>query len=156
MGRLSVHDDFEVVGGGVALSEVKSHRADIESRVHVETEDRIHPRIFESPGFDQQLGPSHRLLRRLEEQFDCSRKGGLLLNQQSSRTQEDGCVHIVTAGVHLAGDLRRVGDVFIVLDRQGVHIRPQRHDPAVAIPADETENARAAQSIHVLDSHLVE
>ncbi len=48
-----------------------------------------------------------------------------LLCQQPGRTQQAGHVHIVTASMHHARDLRGIGNLVGLLDRQGVHVRSQ-------------------------------
>ncbi len=67
------------------------------------------------------------LLRRLEEEADAPRQppSSGLLGQELGRTQQARDVDIVAAGVHHARNLRGIGDLVLLLDRQGIHIGPQ-------------------------------
>ena len=73
--------------------------------------------------------PGHDLLGRLENQPHPARQPVALrdLTERQPDAEQDRGVHIVTAGVADPGHPRAVGNIFGILERQGVQIRAQQH-----------------------------
>jgi len=98
------------------------------------------------------------LLRGLEDEADRSRDLGAHARQQFRDTHEDRGMRIVAArmhhaaiqavplGAHLAGE----GDVHLLGDRQGVHVRPQRHDRAGAPALQRADHPGVGDLLHDL------
>ena len=55
--------------------------------------------------------------------------------QCPGRPQKGGGMGIVAAGVHHSGALRCVGDGFLVLNGQGVYVRPEMRPPRSSLPS---------------------
>ena len=70
VGGATVHDDPQIVRGGVALAVAQAEGADLEIGVHVQAEDGRYRRLLEDALLDQQLGSADGLLGRLEDQLD--------------------------------------------------------------------------------------
>ena len=122
----------------------------------MQAKDRRHRRIVESAGFDQELSATHRLLRRLEQELHRSGQLPAQASKDPGGAQQDGGVHIMAAGVHLARDPRLVGHVLGILDRQAVEVRAQRHRDPFRGARDRPQHSGAADAVLVFDAQLVE
>ena len=76
---------------------------------------------LKDPALAQVFGPAGGLLRRLEEEEDVVRQGGLL-RQPLGQVQDHGHVGVVAAGVHLPGVAGGEGQAGVLLDGQGVGV----------------------------------
>ena len=78
------------------------------------------------------------------------------LGEQARGAEQDGGVHVVSAGVHLARHLRPVGHVLAVLERQRVDVGAQRDARSRASALDGAEHAGLRDAVAVGNAELVE
>ena len=91
-------------------------------------------RPLQGPVLKKEDGPLAILLPGLENEANLSGEAVLQLFQRPGGPQKGGGVGVVAAGVHHAGALGGVGHGFLVLDGQGVGVRPEDHPSARPLP----------------------
>ena len=95
----------------------------------VEAVDLVAGKALEQPVGDHRAGAAQALLGRLEdEQGRAVEVAGL--GEVARRAEQHGGVAVMAAGVHLARHRRAIGQVGLLLDRQGVHVGAQADAPA--------------------------
>ncbi len=102
--------------------------------------------VFEQALFDHDLGASEILFGGLEHEHDPALQGGLERREELRRTQEDGHVAVMAAGVHDARDGGAVLCFVELLDGQCVHIGPEHDGPARQVSLQDTRNAGDGQA----------
>jgi hypothetical protein len=136
-GELHLHQ----VGGGGDGADPDAQPADLQLGVAVEGVDDADP--LEHPVADDLDGAARQdLLGRLEDQPDPAGEPVGVLGEGEPGAEQHGGVHVVAAGMADPRDRRPVGDVLLVLQRQGVDVGPQRDDRPVAV-ADVADEPRA-------------
>ena len=144
----AAHDrDVEFVGGSrqrAILGAHSAHRIIIEHMQAEEMKDPVGHAVFlkirQHNSGTAQIGA---FLCRLEHQQHIHRQLRLMLTQDAGRTQQHGRVAVMAASMHLSGDLRAVGNIILLLHRQGIHIRPQGHHAAVIITGDDAHHTHS-------------
>ena len=106
---------------------------------HMDGKDRV--RTLQHPGLQQRPASAGELLRRLKHQPDPAGQRLPLLREKGGGPQQHGGVGVVAAGVHDAGDLGGKGQAGLLLDGQGVHVRPQQHRGTGAAAANLSHHA---------------
>ena len=125
-----VHRDQ--VGGGGDGPDPDPEPAHLQLGVTVEGVDDADP--FQHPVADDVDRPAGQaLLGRLEDQPDPAGQPVGVLGQGQAGPEEDGGVHVVTAGVADPGDGGAVGHVLLVLQGQRVQVGPEGHRRSVAV-----------------------
>ncbi len=97
-------------------------------------------------GDDVDSTPGHGLLRRLEDESDRATHTGVRAksDQRPRGADEDRRVYVVPARMRDPVHGRSVGDVLVVLHRQGIEVRAQSDDRTAAVPdRDVTDQAGA-------------
>ncbi len=137
---LAGRDDLEDVVGAHERSGAHREGAGRLERPVVHAVDRAHRKPLEQPFLDHDPPAALVLLRGLEDEVE--RPGeALLLRQRGGGAQQHRRVAVVAAGVHLAGDLRRVRDAGLFLDVQCVEIGAQADRLAAGAGAEHADDA---------------
>jgi hypothetical protein len=115
-------------------------------RPDVEAEDGGDGRIVEGAFPDHEVGPAVLARRRaffggLKEEGHGSLEAVLERVENEGRSQDDRAVDVVAAGVHDAGVQGLVGQARLFLDRQGIHVGPDRDRHAGLAAAEDGHDA---------------
>lgn len=154
--RAAMYYESDVVRRGVPLAIVQTEDSDLAARVDVQAENRIYRWVLQDSLLDQESGSTYRLFGWLEDQFDGSRQLGAALREDSRRAEQNGRVDIVTAGVHAAGDLRAIGDVFGVLEGERIEVGAQGDDASLGGAVNQTQDTGSGESSDVRYANLVQ
>ena len=112
-----------MVHRGVLRPGIHGHLSHRQIRLEMDAEGAVRP--LQGPDLDKEDRPRAVLLTWLKDQGDLPGKIVLQLFQGPGGPKEGGGVGVVAAGVHHAGALGGVGHGFLVLDGQGVGVRPE-------------------------------
>jgi len=140
-------DATESHGPGIGRGQ---HRADAgaegrgrHTRRVVQPVDGVAGETLEQPVLQHRDGAAASLFGRLEDQHHRPAEVGIG-GEIAGGSQQHGGVPVMTAGVHLAGIGRGVGDARLLFQRQAIHVGTQA-DRALPGPlaADDADHARA-------------
>ena len=93
----------------------------VEGRPHVHPEDAVDS-LQAAVGDHRRGAAGEALLVRLEDEADRTRQRVARLREDARGAEEHGGVGVVSAEVSDAGDGTPVGEVVVLLDREGVHV----------------------------------
>ena len=141
VGAPAVNGDGKGIGGRIFLPELQAELACGVVHGAVSAKDRIHMGLLQTALRHHPLGSAVIFLVGLEQKLDIAPQRPPCLLQQPCRAQQRRRVGIVAAGVHHAGIFRGKGQARLLLQGQGVHIRPQGDGPAGRAAADQANNA---------------
>jgi hypothetical protein len=128
----SAQPDLHQVRGGGDRPDPHADLADVDLGVAVEREDGGD--VLDLEGVDDVNGAAgDLLLGRLEDQPHAAAQPVAVLGQRQPGPEQDGGVQIVPAGVADPWHGRAVGNVLLVLEREGVDVGAQRDGRAVAV-----------------------
>ena len=126
MASFSLHRDENFIGGGHICPGSHPHKPRIEGVDDMLGDDKTRLRIFKHSFVDHSDGATGiRFFRWLKQQLDRSFKLVFQRIKNLCRTQQAGHVYIMSAGVHLPGNLRFICHIVFLPDRQGIHVGPE-------------------------------
>jgi hypothetical protein len=103
----------------------------------------IHLGVSEHPRLNHRFGTTGPLLRRLKDQLHRALKAVAVLTQVVGRSQGNGHMAIVAAGMHHPIMLGTIGDRVLLLDGQGIHVRPNPQHGARLLTRDHRHHTGA-------------
>jgi hypothetical protein len=107
----------------------------------MKSKDGVGDRISECAIIKHRWRTARDLLGRLKDEQHVPGEHCAQSTQHASHRQEDRNVAIVATGVHHTGIPRGVGDLILLLDRQGVDVGTERDEAAVGATAEATDYA---------------
>ena len=136
--------DREVLGRGHDGARPHRERTDRHARPIVHAIDLLDAEAVHQPVLDHRQSARAALFRRLE---DHDRRAGKIagLGEILRGAQQHRGMAVMAAGVHLAGRLRGIREVGLLLDRQRVHIGAQPDHAAGPAATDDADHAGPPQ-----------
>jgi hypothetical protein len=126
------------------LSRKISEGSQRKSGIHMEPQAAGRGMLSQGTLTDHGKGPATGLLGGLKDTEKGSSSRLRMLPQKPKRPQKHGGMGIMTAGVHHAGNLRPIGDIFGILNGEGIHIPPNEETGARQITLQRGDNARCS------------
>ena len=131
MRALAAERDLEAVDRSRHRTGPEAERADGEQWRDMQAEHGVH--VSEQARLQNLLRAARRLLGGLEDQLDAPRQRCFLLLQQQGCTEQRRRMEIMAAGVHAAGNLRRIWQPRLLRNGQRIDVGSQGHDRPLRI-----------------------